>query len=110
MAAKPSKFLSQFMTQAGPLYRQIEAKIQQQLAPTFLDIQDDSAKHRHHQAMVGNTLPETHFRVTIVSEEFKGKPLIKRHRMINELLKEEFTQGLHALQLVTKTPEEYNKQ
>lgn len=58
--------------------------------------------------MKDNTSPETHFRVTVVSAAFEGKMQPARHRMIYALLKEEMAQqgGLHALQLVTRTPKE----
>ena len=35
-----------------------------------------------------------------------GKPLVARHRLIYSALAEELAAGLHALQLVTKTPAE----
>ena len=50
------------------------------------------------------------FAVAIVSEVFQGKTPIARHRMVNSLLKEEFDQGLHALSLRLKTPEEWDKE
>lgn len=50
---------------------------------------------------------ESHFKVTLVSESFAGKMLVKRHREVNSLLKAEFDQGLHALALHTMTPEEW---
>jgi BolA-like protein 1 len=42
----------------------------------------------------------------VVSEEFKGKNLVKRHQLIYGLLADELKNGLHALSLSTKTPEE----
>jgi BolA protein len=93
-----------------PLYSSIEKKLKLQFNPIHLEIIDDSSKHRSHQAMVGNTFPETHFKVTIVSSQFEGVALLKRHRMINEILKDEFQRGLHALQLYPKTVQEFEKQ
>lgn len=54
--------------------------------------------------------PITHpdFAVAIVSSAFAGKTQIARHRQVNSLLKDEFdNQGLHALSLRLKTPEEW---
>ena len=34
---------------------------------------------------------------------------VARHRMVYALLEDEFKQGLHALNIVTKTPEEFSK-
>ncbi|KXN91069.1 SufE-like protein, chloroplastic, partial [Leucoagaricus sp. SymC.cos] len=78
------------------------------LQPISLTIENDSWKHRHHAAMReqdgGNG--ETHFSIRVVSDAFKGKSPIQRHRMINSALSEEFSQGLHALSLETRTEEE----
>lgn len=58
--------------------------------------------------MTENTSRETHFRVHITSEAFESKMLPARHRMVYALIKDELAQpgGIHALQLVTKTPAE----
>ncbi|ORZ01486.1 bola-like protein-domain-containing protein [Syncephalastrum racemosum] len=93
----------------GPTYTSIESKINEALHPSFLEIINESHLHAHHAPMRGNTNPETHFRVTVVSEEFAGKPLMKRHRMIYDLLAPELEAGLHALSLRTKTQAEMEK-
>ena len=41
----------------------------------------------------------THFKIKIVSKKFKGKSRIERHRMVNNILEDEFKKGLHALTL-----------
>ena len=46
---------------------------------------------------------ETHFKVVIVSEFFEGKPLIDRHRAVNECLALELSEGVHALSIDAKT-------
>jgi len=62
--------------------------------------------------MAGSTSQETHFRVVITSEAFKGKMQPARHRLVYGLLKEEMSRegGIHALQLRTRTAEEEKKQ
>lgn len=62
--------------------------------------------------MVGNTSKETHFRVVITSNAFKGKTQPARHRMVYGLLKEEMSKegGIHALQLRTRTEEEEQRE
>jgi len=53
---------------------------------------------------------ETHFKVVCVSDLFEGKTLIERHRLINNALDEEFKRkGLHALSIMAKTPEQWEK-
>nr|CCC93253.1 unnamed protein product [Trypanosoma congolense IL3000] len=45
------------------------------------------------------------YSVSIVSEKFNGVPLVKRHRMVNDLFKEELLSGeIHALTITAKPP------
>jgi len=47
---------------------------------------------------------ETHFNLVIVSDDFEGVSAIDRHRLVNELFKEEMaTGGVHALSIKAKT-------
>lgn len=48
--------------------------------------------------------------VLIVSDKFAGKLPVARHRMVYSLLNDEFQAGLHAVNIVAKTPSEYQKQ
>ncbi|KAJ1515966.1 hypothetical protein HMI54_011272 [Coelomomyces lativittatus] len=88
----------------GPVAIRIKEKITSTLSPHHLEIVNESAQHRHHQAMQGKENEESHFFLTIVSSQFEGKPMIKRHRMVYDVLNQELEQGLHALRLSTKTP------
>ncbi|KAI9007522.1 bola-like protein-domain-containing protein [Phycomyces nitens] len=97
------------LAEKGPVARSIEAKITEALSPSLLEIVNESSKHAHHAPMKGNTNPETHFNLTIVSDAFVGQPLMKRHRAIYALLEHELQTGLHALVLKTKTNAEYEK-
>lgn len=44
------------------------------------------------------------YAVKVVSPKFKGVALLDRHRMVNELLKEELAGPLHALTISAKPP------
>ncbi|KAF8517645.1 bola-like protein-domain-containing protein [Gautieria morchelliformis] len=91
----------------GPVETSIRDKLTNLLSPVTLIIKNDSWQHRHHEAMRQNQgSAETHFSVQVVSAEFKGKNTMQRHRMIYSTLSEEFSNGLHALSLKTKAPEE----
>ena len=49
---------------------------------------------------------ECNFSIKVVSSSFAGKSPVQRHRMVNDLFKEEFASGaLHALSIKTSTPE-----
>ncbi|CDK27857.1 unnamed protein product [Kuraishia capsulata CBS 1993] len=97
--------------ESGPIELCIRSKIQDALKPVFLDMANDSWKHAHHAGIRGATnVTESHFNVTIVSDEFEGKNLPARHRLVYKLLEEELNEkGVHALQLKTKTPREWEK-
>lgn len=41
------------------------------------------------------------FAILVESDKFKGLPMVKQHRLVNELLKDEIA-GWHGLQLKTK--------
>ncbi|KUJ18751.1 bola-like protein [Mollisia scopiformis] len=99
------------MASQTPMEDIMRSKLTAALSPTKLEIHNDSHKHAHHQAMANSTSAETHFRVLITSEAFKGKMQPARHRMVYALLKEEMAReaGIHALQLRTKTVEEDEK-
>lgn len=51
-----------------------------------------------------------HYEATVISTQFAGKPLIKRHRMVYDALSEEMKGPIHALTLKTLTPDQWDKQ
>ena len=86
------------------MQQRIAAKLTRGLAPTMLDIVDESDRHKGHAgAREGG---ETHYRVYIVSAAFVGKGRLERHRMVNALLADELAAGVHALALKTLAPGE----
>ncbi len=81
----------------------IESKISEALQPDFLEVANESHMH--------NVPPgsESHFKVTVVTAEFDGKMLVARHRLLNQLLKDELQGPVHALSLHTLTPTEWQE-
>ncbi|KAH6914296.1 bola-like protein-domain-containing protein [Coprinopsis sp. MPI-PUGE-AT-0042] len=94
--------------ETGLVEKAIHEKLTTALDPVSLTITNDSWQHRHHSAMrdQGGGNGETHFSLNVVSNEFKGKNSMQRHRLVYSLLSAEFAAGLHALSLSTKTEEE----
>ena len=85
----------------------IRTKLTAGLAPTRLEIVDDSARHAGHAgAREGG---ETHFNLLIVSERFAGQSRIERQRTIHALLQEELAGPVHALSLRALTPAEASR-
>jgi len=82
----------------------IREKLTAAFHPSFLEIEDESARHAGHAgARPGG---ETHFRVKIVSRAFEGKNRVARQREVYGALSAEFAAGVHALSLQTLTPDE----
>lgn len=79
----------------------IRTKLQTALQPQHLEVINESNNH--------NVPPgsESHFKLVVVTDEFKGKQLVARHRIINKLLASELAGPVHALALHTLTPEEW---
>lgn len=85
----------------------IKELLQQKLSASHVEVIDDSDKHVGHAGAApgGNT----HFSVVVVSNQFEGKTLVKRHQLVYEILKEHIRQGIHALAIKAYTPEEFKK-
>lgn len=89
---------------SGVVAARLRAKLDAALAPTRLEIRDDSHRHAGHAgARPGG---ETHFAVTIVSAAFAGQGRVARQRMVHAALAEELRDQVHALQLRTLAPGE----
>lgn len=51
-----------------------------------------------------------HFAAIVIAEQFKGLTMIKQHRLVNDALKAHLDSGMiHALQLKTYTPEQWQQ-
>ena len=95
------------MYPSGPVANRLRAKLEAAFAPEILAIEDESARHAGHSgAREGG---ESHFRVRIVSAAFKGRTRVERQRLVYAAVAAEIDAGLHALALITLTPEEANR-
>ncbi|MCA0212770.1 MAG: BolA family transcriptional regulator [Proteobacteria bacterium] len=74
----------------------MQARLQELLAPTQLEVLDESAAHAGHAGADG-TGSGTHFRVRIASPLFTGKPRVARHRLVYDALQLFIDRGVHAL-------------
>ena len=82
----------------------ITEKLTEAFAPQSLKVVDESHQHAGHAGHQPGG--ETHFRVYIVSDVFRGKSRLERHRMINSALAGELQSGIHALAIHAASPEE----
>ena len=74
----------------------LHARLTEVLAPTHLQVIDESADHAGHLGADG-TGSGTHFRVRIASPAFAGKRRVAQHRLVYDALQDFLARGLHAL-------------
>lgn len=76
--------------------QRIRDALQQALAPTQLEITDDSAAHTGH---AGAASGRGHFSIRIVSAHFRGMSAVQRHRCVYEALGSLMQTDIHALSI-----------
>ncbi|MET3496711.1 BolA family protein [Variovorax boronicumulans] len=79
-----------------PTVAALESALREALAPTRLEVIDESAPHAGHAGANAEGYG-THFRVRIASPQFDGKPRVARHRLVYDALHVFIAQGLHAI-------------
>lgn len=86
----------------GAVSDTIARKLRDHLAPSLLEVVDDSARHAGHAGSRDGG--ETHFNVKVVSEAFAGLNRVQRQRLVLTLLAEELAGPVHALSLDLQAP------
>lgn len=81
----------------------IAEKLIAQFAPLYLEVIDESERHRGHAGWQEGG--ETHFRVRIATRQFAGKPRVAQHRAVMTALDDEFKAGVHALAIEVLPPD-----
>jgi BolA protein len=82
----------------------ITEKLTKAFDPESLRVEDESDHHIGHAGHRPGG--ETHYRVYIVAEAFRGKSRVDRHRLINATLSGELAGGVHALAIHAAAPGE----
>jgi BolA protein len=82
----------------------ITKKLTEAFAPESLRVEDESHRHAGHAGHRPGG--ESHYRVYIVSDAFRGKSRIERHRAVNAVLAQELAGGIHALAVHATAPGE----
>jgi BolA protein len=75
---------------------QLEDQLRLALAPSRLEVIDESAAHAGHSGANEQGFG-SHFRIRIASPAFAGKSRVARHRLVYDALQNFIDQGLHAL-------------
>jgi BolA family transcriptional regulator, general stress-responsive regulator len=81
---------------------QLRSALEQAFAPTTLEITDDSAAHAGHAGARSGG----HYRVKLVATAFRGHSPLERHRLVYAAVAPLLSGGVHALNIVARTPEE----
>jgi BolA protein len=80
----------------------VRQRLVERLAPTQLEVLDESADHLGHAGQDGTGFG-THFRVRIACPLFAGQPQVARHRLVYDALRDFIARdhGIHALAIET---------
>jgi BolA family transcriptional regulator, general stress-responsive regulator len=80
----------------------VQDRLNEALAPLRLEVRDDSAAHAGH----AGAREGSHLAVFIVSPRFTGLPRVARHRLVYDALSTLMPQGIHALVIDARAPDE----
>jgi BolA protein len=93
------------MSQAmGVTAEDIEAALRAALAPSELEVQDDSHLHAGH----AGAREGRHYTVRLTCAAFAGRARVARHRLVYDALSLLIPRGIHALAIVARAPDEVN--
>lgn len=82
--------------------KSISEKINKSLSPEVLILENESRMH-------SGPRTESHFKLYVVSNKFEGMTRVERQRLVNDVLAENFKQGLHALTMKLQTQGEHKE-
>lgn len=91
-------------TATGPLANIIAARLTAALAPTHLEVSNDSHLHAGHMGDDGTG--ESHFTVLVESPAFAGASRVARQRAVNHALADLLSTRIHALAIKARAPGE----
>lgn len=87
----------------APRFELIRSRLQEALHGAQIELIDDSHLHAGH---AGARDGRGHFRVRIVSDDFRGLRTLQRHQLVYRSLEDLMQTDIHALSIVAQTPEE----
>ena len=88
----------------GPVAVEIEKRLREALAPSRLNVVNDSARHHGHAGDDGSG--ESHFTVEIEAPGFAGLSRLERQRAVNRALGDLMRERVHALAIRATAPGE----
>jgi len=88
----------------APLAEIIAARLTEALAPSELQVINDSHHHAGHMGDDGTG--ESHFTVVVESPRFAGLNRVARQRLVNQALADLLSSRIHALAIRARAPGE----
>jgi intracellular septation protein len=82
--------------------QRLRERLESRFAPAQLDVEDESHLHEGHAGAAGG---QSHFRIRIVSESFRGIPSVARHRLVYAAVDDLLKTDIHALAIEALAPE-----
>jgi BolA protein len=79
----------------------LRQKLVARFAPVQLSIEDESHHHAGHAGAAGG---QSHFRVRIVAEAFRGMSPVARHRLVYSAVDDLLKTDIHALAIEALPP------
>ena len=83
-----------------PTAAQLDACLRETLAPSVLEVIDESALHAGHSGANAQGYG-SHFRVRIAAPAFDGKSRVAQHRLVYDALHKFVAAGVHAIAIET---------
>lgn len=80
----------------------ISDRLTRALAPTSLEVIDESARHAGHSG--ARSEGESHFCVVVVADAFRGLSPLQRERRVYQALGDLMGDEIHALRIVARVP------
>jgi BolA protein len=90
------------MSDRAALQAEMTRALEEHLAPSLLELVDDSAAHAGHAGARAGA----HFQLRIVSARFAGLARVARHRLVYDALRPWMADGVHALAIDARAPGE----
>jgi BolA protein len=81
--------------------QRLRERLMTRFAPALLTIEDESHRHAGHAGAAGG---QSHFRVTIVADAFRGVSPVARHRMVYAAVDDLLKTDIHALSIEASPP------
>jgi intracellular septation protein len=82
--------------------QRLRERLESRFAPAQLTVEDESHLHEGHAGAAGG---QSHFRVRIVAEAFRGIPSVARHRLIYAAVDDLMKSDIHALAIEARAPD-----